>query len=80
MTQGSIRIDVIKKMNYNYITWFKLCLSLYPLLILTPTPFKVAHFYPVEICKLCRSIPFNSVSPCNTHTEFQAFCYNCDCK
>ena len=31
-----------KKITYNYITRFKLCLSLYPFLILTRTPFK-AH-------------------------------------
>ena len=29
-----------QNMNYNYITRFKFCLSLYPLLILTCTPFK----------------------------------------
>ena len=33
-----IRTDLIKKTNYNYITRFKLCISLYPLLILTRTP------------------------------------------
>ena len=38
-TQGSILTDVIKKMNYNCINRFKFCLSLYPLLILTRTPF-----------------------------------------
>ena len=32
-----------KKMNYNYITRFKFGLFLYPLLILTRTPFKT-HF------------------------------------
>ena len=41
MPQGlMIRTDLIKKNNYNYITRFKFCLSLYPLLKLTRTPFK----------------------------------------
>ena len=43
-TQGSISIDLIKKMNYNYITRFKFRLSLYPLLIPTRTPFKTEKY------------------------------------
>ena len=42
MTQGSIRTD--KKMDYNYITRLKFCFSLYPLLILTCTPFQELIF------------------------------------
>ena len=40
-TQRSIHRELIKKINYQYITRFKFWLSLYhPLLILTRTPFK----------------------------------------
>ena len=47
-THGSIRTDLIKKMNYNYKTRFKFYLFLYPLLILTRIPFKRRVYCPIE--------------------------------
>ena len=52
------------KINYTYLTRFKFCLSLYPLLILTRTPFK-------EVFKISKT--YLEKEFCNDHQSFILF-------